>query len=259
MTRVLSILTVFALLLSSCLEDNEFASSNIKQGATINIPADAPYISGVTQSVDLVINATQFSDVSLIESVTVLKSFSGPSGSAEGIEVSSVTTFPSTLSLDLETLLSGTGVNEGDLGPGDVWTFVYKVNLTDGRVLSPQGNTDVAFSCTSEIPEGTWNSVTTGTAGTNVPYTVTITETAVDGVYDISDITFGLYANGYGSSDNPAQFSDVCDIISVTNQPDVVYGGDVFNGTGTLNGDGTITLTWSNGYGDNGVTTLTKQ
>lgn len=112
--------------------------------------------------------------------------------------------------------------------------------------------------CPSDLT-GTWNSLTTGSAGTDDPYVVTITETPTNGLYDLSDITFGLYKNGYGSEDNPVQFSDACDVISVTDQPDVVYGGDVFNGSGTVNSDGTITISWSNGFGDNGVTTLTKQ
>ena len=112
--------------------------------------------------------------------------------------------------------------------------------------------------CPSDLT-GTWNSLTTGSAGTDDPYVVTITETSTNGLYDLTDITFGLYKNGYGSSDNPVQFTDACAVISVTDQPDVVYGGDVFNGSGTVNSDGTISLTWSNGFGDSGVTTLTKQ
>ncbi|MCV9389035.1 hypothetical protein [Reichenbachiella ulvae] len=112
--------------------------------------------------------------------------------------------------------------------------------------------------CPSDLT-GTWNSVTTGSAGTDQAYTVTITETSVNGVYDLSDITFGLYTDVYGESDNPVQFTDACDVISVVDQPDVVYGGDVFNATGTVNENGTISISWSNGFGDNGVTTLTKQ
>ena len=107
--------------------------------------------------------------------------------------------------------------------------------------------------CPSELT-GTWDADTSGDA-----YVVTITETASNGLYDLSDITFGLYANGYGSSDNPVQFVDACGVISVTDQDDVVYGGDVFNATGTVNADGTISITWANGFGDSGVTTLTKQ
>ena len=48
--------------------------------------------------------------------------------------------------------------------------------------------------------------------------------------YSISDITGGLYPDCYGSAANPAEFILFGQEILVQDQPDVVYGGDVFNG-----------------------------
>ncbi|MEQ6121877.1 hypothetical protein [Reichenbachiella sp. MALMAid0571] len=248
----------FSVLLGGCLEDNEFATANISSAATIEVPSSKPYIFGATEAIDLTVELTEFSSASLVKSVSVIKSFNGTATTVADIDVGSITTFPTTLSFDLTGLLEGLSITESDLGPGDVWVFSYTVNLTDGRVLKPAQKTSIAFSCVSDLA-GTYSSLTSGSAGTDDPYEVTLTETATSGVYEVSDITFGLYKNSYGASDNPADITDVCDVISLIDQPDVVYGGDVFNGSGTVNADGTITLSWSNGYGDYGVTTLTKQ
>lgn len=254
----LSILLV-SVCFSGCLEDNEFATVNVSSAATIDVPSSQPFIFGATESIELEIDLTEFSDPGLVTSVSVLKHFTGTGATVADLDAGSITTFPSTLTLTLEDLLSGIGLgSSADLGPGDEWTFTYKVNLTDGRVLKPARSTSVAFSCVSDLA-GTYEAVTSGSIGADYPYEVTLTETATSGVYEVSDITFGLYPDGYGASENPANITDVCDNITLKDQPDTVYGGDVFNGTGKVNGDGTISLTWSNGYGDNGVTTLTKQ
>ncbi len=79
------------------------------------------------------------------------------------------------------------------------------------------------------------------------------------GVYTFSDLTGGLYKNGYGDSDNPGTVEDNCGVLSITEQPDTVYGGDAFTGTGSINEDGTLTIEWSNNYGDAGTSTFVIQ
>ena len=78
----------------------------------------------------------------------------------------------------------------------------------------------------------------------------------------LSDITGGLYPVVYGSADNPATVYEVNGKLFLVGQPDTVYGGDVFDGTGeiVLDSDGNLigfTLDWSNGYGDAGVSVFT--
>lgn len=113
----------------------------------------------------------------------------------------------------------------------------------------------IRLACPSDLA-GTYNTVNVGTGGT-LNYEVVITEIEPL-TYRISDITGGLYSLVYGMEDNPAIFTDLCNILTIFDQPDVVFGQDVFNGTGRVNADGTITISWENGSEDSGVTTLTK-
>ena len=80
----------------------------------------------------------------------------------------------------------------------------------------------------------------------------------------ISDITGGLYVQGYEAPmGNEATIVVDSDnqTLTVTDAPDVVFGGDSFNATGSYTVvDGqvdTFTLTWSNNYGDAGTTDFT--
>jgi hypothetical protein len=114
---------------------------------------------------------------------------------------------------------------------------------------------EIRLACPSDLA-GVYNSVNVGTGGT-VNYQVTITEVEPF-TYRISDITGGVYAQVYGAEDNPAIFTELCGEISIIDQPDLVFGGDSFNGTGRVNPNGTITINWSNEAGDSGMTTLTR-
>ncbi len=84
---------------------------------------------------------------------------------------------------------------------------------------------------------------------------------ADNGVYDFSDLTGGLYGQIYSAQeDNPGQVLETtCGEFAIVSQPDVVYGGDEFNGGGSMNADGSFTLSWSNFFGDYGVSTFYKK
>ncbi|MEX2593410.1 MAG: DUF4843 domain-containing protein [Anditalea sp.] len=113
----------------------------------------------------------------------------------------------------------------------------------------------IRLACPSDLA-GTYNTLNVGTGGT-LNYQVTITEIEPL-TYRISDITGGVYSLVYGAEDNPAIFTDLCNVLTISEQPDVVFGDDVFNGTGRVNPDGTITISWQNENEESGVTTLTK-
>lgn len=135
---------------------------------------------------------------------------------------------------------------------------VYNLVSEDLADFSIAGHSvQVLKYCESELT-GTYTAVSSGSIGDDYPYQVTITEGATNGVYTFSDITGGLYTDAYGASDQPAEVVDNCGVLVLDNQPDTVYGGDYFDGTGTVNGDGTLTLEWSNGYGDYGTSVFTK-
>lgn len=124
---------------------------------------------------------------------------------------------------------------------------------------------DWTVICVSDLA-GTCDFVTTnmlkgdGAAGVPFPGTTTgeVTFTAVSpGVYDISDATFGQFA--FAWNDDPAtgvQMVDACNNISSrgADQYAEIYTFSFSNRNGS-----SITLTWSNDYGDAGVTVLTRQ
>ncbi|MDN3688220.1 DUF4843 domain-containing protein [Cyclobacterium jeungdonense] len=115
---------------------------------------------------------------------------------------------------------------------------------------------EIRLSCPSDL-EGVYNTVTVGTGGT-VNYEVTITELEPF-TYRISDITGGVYSQVFGAEDNPAVFTELCGEITITDQPDLVFGEDTFNGTGSVNEDGTIRISWRTEESEeSGVTTLTR-
>lgn len=80
----------------------------------------------------------------------------------------------------------------------------------------------------------------------------------------ISDVTGGFYAEVYGASGNPATVvvDESNQTLSITNQPDTVFGQDDFNGSGTyeIDADGNVTsfeFSWSNNWGDSAQSDFT--
>jgi hypothetical protein len=114
---------------------------------------------------------------------------------------------------------------------------------------------EIRLSCPSDLA-GTYTTITVGSFGT-INYQVTITELEPF-TYRISDITGGVYSQVYGEEDNPAVFSELCGEITMSEQADNVFDGGVFTGSGRLNADGTIRISWENEVAElSGVTTLT--
>lgn len=145
----------------------------------------------------------------------------------------------------------------GNLATGEAPDLV--LNIIEAGKVKVSANygsvrLQIRLACASEL-SGTYRTVNVGTGGT-LNYQVTITELEPL-TYQISDITGGVYALLYGAEDNPAVFTDLCGELTVFDQPDLVFGNDKFNGTGRVNSDGTIVISWENESGDNGVTTLT--
>ena len=151
---------------------------------------------------------------------------------------------------------------EGD----GVITFRVK-SLTSGSAGFPgpdQNNAEhvitlAEINCEYEI-EGTYTVTTTQTNPAGCSGVTNTVEVAIigEGLFTITDLTGGLYANCYGAFDNPGRINGQCNAgnsLQVSDQPDVVYGGDVFNGTGQINPDGSFVISWSNNYGDRGTST----
>jgi len=75
------------------------------------------------------------------------------------------------------------------------------------------------------------------------------------GIYTISDMSFGLYEQGYGIGSPAGRIQDVC--TTITDQGDTDQYGDPFTINGTVEENGVISLSWSNTYGDTGEVELT--
>lgn len=267
------IIALFAItFFSGCLDDKEFAEANSSETATIEVPSGEPYIQGLTEVIELEIELTEFSDPSLVESVSVYKSFDGAAVSKVDIDAGTITSFPDVISLSIDDLLEGLEISAEELAPGDAWSFSYKVNLKSGKTLSPQDNSTIAFSCLSLIEEGVYTAVSSGTSTDGCPspnpvedlaYEVTLT--AIDGQagnYEVSDYSAGVYQSWYGACygytfETSAVLTDVCNSISFT----VTDAFSCSNsGTGTYDPDtGVISYTWSNCFGDSGSVVLTPK
>ncbi|MCE7993582.1 MAG: hypothetical protein HEP71_16470 [Roseivirga sp.] len=157
------------------------------------------------------------------------------------------------------------GINAGEQLNLDIRLVSADVEIGNGF---GQAVHTIQITCISDIA-GTFSTSATGdvgdgsggSAGTYGPITssVTFTETSTDGIYDVSDLSFGMYAQIY--ADNTpvtGRLQDVCDAL--TDLGDTDRFGDPFTVTGTrVAASGVITLTWSNTWGDTGTVTLTPQ
>ena len=105
-----------------------------------------------------------------------------------------------------------------------------------------------------------------GSGDLNYQGTVTMQAGDENNSFIISDITGGLYPQGYanfGGAPNPAEIYEINGALFLEGQPDIVFGDDQFDGEGSivLDDNGELiefTIAWSNGYGDAGVNVYTK-
>ena len=120
------------------------------------------------------------------------------------------------------------------------------------------------ISCASTGLAGEYNSVANGffgdgDGGPDASYSDLQAEIVIaeirPGLYEIDDMTFGLYPQLYGDDPVPGQVN-LCG-TGITDRGDTDHYGDPFTITGTLNGDGTVNLSWHNEYGDRGDIVLT--
>lgn len=150
-------------------------------------------------------------------------------------------------------------------------TLVLNLNGLDGTQneadYRSEFSLDMFKKCPSEL-EGTYIALSTGAStdgGTGFPtvnnfeYEVTIERTG-DLTYTISDGVAGVYIEWYSpygyTFETEGNFIDVCNTLSGSWQ-------DAFGSTivinGSVNDDGTLTIDWVNGFGDEVTATYTKQ
>jgi len=207
-----------------------------------------------------------------VSSVTVMKSYTGhinDSTIVTGPTVEHVTIpvseIPKSITVTANEAAQNADADFTQAKVEDHFNFTFVLNTEDGRALKSGPTISVPLSCPSALA-GTYSVVTSGnqgagsgtTSGTyeGVEATVVIAEVA-PGTYSVDDITGGMYPGVWGDIPVPGEISDVCNNITIQNTVD--HYQDTFSGTGTVNADGTITITWNNGYGDDGVSVYTPQ
>lgn len=225
--------------------------------------------SGIFDLTDLDNAATSFDVTTVgvpVNSVTIFKSLNG----GDRVQHATVSSVPSTVSITVEEALDGLAKTPDELVVGDVVTFSFETATQDGRTLQTGGNSvNITASCPSNLA-GTYDVVAVGTSTdgccpdqTTVTSTVTLTDQG-SGRYGISDFSGGLYLEWYdvygitSTADSPGTIVDVCNNLTFvdTNEPFQT----AVTGTGSVDGaTGVITLSWTNGYDDEGTLTLTPQ
>lgn len=268
MTRkyILSFLGLIAVLLciSGCMEESGFEI--LWEGREVEFEAASLPNQTVTEVVFQDNSQSSQNDLTLLrinlvgaqvnEEVTLSIGVDPSSTAVQGVhyrmERTDITIPPNTSFVDfpIEILTANLATEESpDLVLNIIDAGNVKVSDNYGSITL-----QIRVACASDLA-GTYRTVNVGTGGT-LNYQVTITEVEPL-TYRISDITGGVYALLYGSEDNPAVFTDLCGELTIFDQPDLVFGNDKFNGTGRVNADGTIVISWENENEDSGVTTLT--
>lgn len=152
-------------------------------------------------------------------------------------------------------------------------TVVLNLDGIDGEALvGPRSTFTLSMfkKCDSEL-EGVYTAVSAGESTDGAPvnnpiedfsYTVTITkDEGSDLDYTLSDGVAGLYIEWYGAAygytfETEGKMQDVCGNLSGS-------WADAFGSTvelsGTVNEDGTLTISWVNGFGDSATAVYTRQ
>jgi hypothetical protein len=262
----LSILLVFIVFTRCEVEQFDIANGGAL-GANMYPESDVAYLYQVTEQVTVNLNTFANEGVT-ISAVNVTKQLFTAGGNSDPVtaDASGDQYVQTKDQMFADVPVGGQVLTEDDLLPGDYWTLSYKMTLSDGRVMNIGSTTNIAFSCPSDIG-GTYDASTVGGGGGGFPAVpgawwdgigvVTLTESDVEGVYEISEISGEFYNLYWGGDPELGTFRDVCGNYSIDSKTD--QWGDTYTAVVTNNGDGTITIVWENTYGDFGTTTLTPQ
>ena len=264
---ILSLLA-FALVFTSCgdaedhmFDEGEFIYFNREVTQTVKTSTDPI-------SVDVIFSSPQGKSASATAEIEVTLE-----NAEEGVDFEFATPLE-TLTFDTSNAFRNTIIinplGGGAIDPDDAIITLTISSVSNGSIGLPGPDRNNAthtivmasIDCDYLI-SGTYDVVTTMTDPAGCEGVTNVVQVTIlgEGLFEITDITGGMYANCYGSADNPAQINGQCDGpgLSVVSQPDVVYGDDEFNGSGQINPNGTFQIEWSNGFGDSGLSIYTPR
>ena len=161
----------------------------------------------------------------------------------------------------------------GNIDPSETPDLILNItSATGAEVSSNYGSLKVAIRviCPSELA-GTysvfWEYLQLGDGDGGADQTATdfviasastmTFAAAGTGAYTMNDMSFGMYPGLYGDSRPTGTIRDNCNVLTGAASNQDRYG-DPFTISGVVNDDDTITITWSNTYGDGGTVVLTK-
>ncbi|WP_425637478.1 hypothetical protein ACPUEN_18880 [Algoriphagus yeomjeoni] len=184
--------------------------------------------------------------------------------------------------LDSKSITIGSGefvstlpitVLTGNIDPSETPNLLLNItSATGAEVSSNYGSLKVAIRviCPSDLA-GTysvfWEELQLGDGSGGADQTATDFVIASDntmsfavagtGLYNMDDMSFGMYPGLYGDSKPTGSIRDNCDVLTGA-ASNADRFGDPFTISGVVNDDGTITIIWSNTWGDGGTVVLTK-
>lgn len=185
----------------------------------------------------------------------------GDDGNTLGAISSGKTKLPASYDFTLSQVASALGLGLSDLKVGDNIHFLVKFD----NGTSSSKSVTIPISCPSYIG-GTHTYVSTnlsaitGSCPTS-PVTGKVTWAEVSaGVYTTTDLGFGQYTsscwNDSEATSASARITEVCGLFGTSGGDQ--YGLEYTYVIQSINGP-ELTISWSNTYGDSGVTVLTKQ
>lgn len=279
MKNIIAILS-FMLVLVSCETDNRFDKDNYNGGEAFT------YFTGLPSSSDDVLNvnienvskntfeievgSTVSTSSDRTYTLTPGEGTPSPDGSVYSFQENSVTInageYKSSFTVEVNTdgFPAEGQTLEFQLEGPDVASYqdVLTVNIVVVLPVPADRYVDSEWNYTSTVCAGDGSG---GCAPGDLNYQGTVTMQAGDSnnTFIISDITGGLYAQGYGDDPSPAELYEINGNLFLEGQPDQTYAGDEFNGTGSIVLDDNrdlieFTISWSNSWGDGGVNVYTK-
>lgn len=276
-TRIYTLLAVLiaSLTATACFDDpgtDTFFEGNFVEFNDGNLPngLTARYVRLNTTQTDQL--SVQINRVSTNGSapITVNIEVDPASTAVEGVHYELGTTTATLAANEFVTTFPVT-VLTGNIDPSETPNLILRISSASGaEVSSNYGDLTVAIRviCPSELAGDYtvfWEYLQTGDGdgGPNQQFNdfvlgdtpVTFTASGT-GSYLVSDMSFGLYVDGYGDSAPVGRINDNCDVLTGASS-NVDRYGDPFTINGEVQEDGTLRITWSNTWGDGGTAILT--
>lgn len=294
-TYILSLFLALFVLNTSCDDDGGTSAISLKTGAMPNyqIKEGSPAFIDVFNVDDLSLQFSVGVGIGEPTSFDLKAIYLAASGDIYGPVTldENVTVFPKDYSFTSTNIYSAFTELSGpdDFSVGDVLKIFPTFKFADGSsldILNSNGQENYyaadfnqysdlnpklqyPVACSSDLG-GTYTVLSSGSSTdpgpapdinpiVDYPYTVVLTDNG-GGNYTISDGFAGLYLLWYDiygiTGETPGNFTDICGELSGTwGEP---FGTDVTL-TGTVNPDGTLSITWTNGYDDTAEAVYTKQ